>query len=195
MSRDTSSGIGSPGLHAERRRVDDDVEPARVVRSERNLQSRIVLPEPARRGPPSPRRRRRRARSRPAPAAAAEAAIAEPTPPEPTTSSLLPLSEPPLCATPRTKPSPSNMSPISRPSVVAAHRVARARDLHRGRDLVEEGDDRDLVRHGDQRAVEIGEAADFRKGAAEVLAPDAERHDGGVDSALARTTDCRSSAT
>ncbi len=54
--------------------------------------------------------------SRVAPAAASEAAMAEPTPPLPTTSADAPCSFRPLRCRPRTKPSPSNMSPTRRPS-------------------------------------------------------------------------------
>ena len=63
----------------------------------------------------------------------------------------------------------------------AAHRVARARHLDRRRNLVEQGDDRDLVRHGDERAVEVGEPADLGECAAEILPPDTHRNDGGVE--------------
>jgi hypothetical protein len=56
--------------------------------------------------------------------------------------------------------------------------------LNGGRSLVDHLDDRDLVRHRDERAGEIGKAADLGKGAREIFAPHAERHDGGVDPML-----------
>ncbi|MCY1373361.1 hypothetical protein D9M69_606320 [compost metagenome] len=54
--------------------------------------------------------------TRATPMAASDAAMAQPTPPLPTTSTRAPCSFSPLRCTPRTKPEPSNMSPIRRPS-------------------------------------------------------------------------------
>ncbi len=52
------------------------------------------------------------------------------------------------------------------------------------RTFIQQADDRHLVRHRHQRAVEIREFPERREDAGKVLGPDPHRHDDGVDPVL-----------
>jgi hypothetical protein len=61
------------------------------------------------------------------------------------------------------------------------HGVAGTGDLDGGRDLVEQIDGRDLVWHGDQSAVDIGQAEHRLEHVRIILGLDAERHHDRID--------------
>jgi len=66
----------------------------------------------------------------------------------------------------------------------ALDRVAGAGHAHGGRDLVQQADSDHLVRHGDERAADVGEREDAAQEGRVVLGLAAEGHDHRVDPVL-----------
>ena len=194
--RATSTGSGSPCVHAERRRVDDDVVAGGIVRADGQLRGRDSA---SRAGRPAPRgrlvctsnrpsrghaRRRQRRRDRRADAAAADDERAH-----------APAAARPLRARRARSPRRRTCRRAACRPRRAGWRCRRRRSAPPWTTSSSRPDRRDLVRHRDERAADVGRAVNrVRRKAGIVLGlarPSARRR---RRCRAARNTGCRSSA-
>ena len=125
-------------LHAQRRGVDDEIEPGGIIRARGDFHLRIVLPKALRRAPRRTRLRMSKSAMRATPSAASEAAMPEPTPPVPDDQARASLDVEALALETASEAGAVEHVADQLAVVPQEHRVARTGDLHGGRCLVEQ---------------------------------------------------------
>ncbi len=110
--------------------------------------------------------------------------MGEPTPPLPTTSAFFPCEVEALALHPADEAGAVELVAEQRAVLAQQHGVGRAGDPGGRRQLVDQLDRRDLVRHGHQRTADVGELEQVPEEVRVLLGLDAHRDDDGVDAVL-----------